>query len=85
MNLSRTHIIILAVISIFTGMIAPTISGADGAFPYAMTNMQYVAYGILFLLTGLFLSANLRMKKISYIFIASLIVLIFSLFMMTIA
>lgn len=44
MNITRNHIIILAVISIFTGMIAPTVSGIDLARPYAMTNMQYVAY-----------------------------------------
>lgn len=84
MNISRPHIIMLAAISVFTGMIAPAASNAGLIRPYAMTNMQYVAFVILLWLAGLFLCVNLNAKKTTNFLIGTLIVLIISLFVMTI-
>lgn len=76
MPVNQSHILMLAAVSIFTGMIAPSI-GANNVFqPYALTNMQYVAFLVLFLLSGLFLLSNFRFKKTSHIISGILIVLI---------
>lgn len=85
MNFSRSHILMLAAISIFTGMIAPAASSAEIVRPYAMTNMQYVAFVVLFSISILFLSVNLWTKKLTNFLVATLITLIFSLLFMTIA
>ncbi len=74
----------MAVVSIFTGMIAPTVGDATINMPYAMTNMQYVAYGILASLVLLFIFSILRWHKVSQLFVAFLIIVIVSLWLMTI-
>ncbi len=79
MNISRTHFLLMAVVSIFTGMIAPTVGDATINMPYAMTNMQYVAYGILASLVLLFIFSILRWHKVSQLFVAFLIIVIVSL------
>lgn len=84
MNFSRSHILMLAAISLFTGMIAPAAAGIDIVRPYAMTNMQYVAFVILFSLSGLFLSTNLGFRKLSNFLIGILVTLVISLFVLTI-
>lgn len=84
MNFSRSHILMLAAISLFTGMIAPAAAGAEIVRPYAMTNMQYVAFAILFSLSGLFLSTNLGFRKLSSVLIGTLLTLVISLFVLTI-
>ena len=84
MNISQKHFIMLATVSLFTGMIAPTVAGANISRPYALTNMQYVAYSILIGLTILFFLAHFRLRKLSYIMTAALIVLILSLGVMTV-
>lgn len=84
MNISRKHFIMLATVSLFTGMIAPAVAGVNVSRPYALTNMQYVAYSILVGLTILFFLAHFRLRKILYIVTAALIVLILSLGVMTV-
>ena len=84
MNISQKHFIMLATVSLFTGMIAPTVAGTNISRPYALTNMQYVAYSILIGLTILFFLAHFRLRKLSYIMTAVLIVLILSLGVMTV-
>lgn len=84
MNISRTHFLMMSVVSIFTGMIAPTIGNGTQSMPYAMTNMQYVAYGILASLVLLFILSILRWHRLSQLVVAFLIVVIVSLGMMTI-
>ena len=84
MNISRKHFIMLATVSLFTGMIAPAVAGVDVSRPYALTNMQYVAYSILVGITILFFLAHFRLRKLSYIVTAALIVLVLSLGVMTI-
>lgn len=64
MNISRKHFIMLATVSLFTGMIAPAVAGVNVSRPYALTNMQYVAYSILVGLTILFFLAHFRLRKI---------------------
>lgn len=84
MNISRKHFIMLATVSLFTGMIAPAVAGVNVSRPYALTNMQYVAYSILVGITILFFLAHFRLRKILYIVTAALIVLILSLGVMTV-
>ncbi len=84
MNISRKHFIMLATVSLFTGMIAPAVAGVNVSRPYALTNMQYVAYTILVGITILFFLAHFRLRKLSYIMTAALIVLILSLGVMTV-
>lgn len=84
MNISQKHFIMLATVSLFTGMIAPAVAGVNVSRPYALTNMQYVAYSILVGLTILFFLAHFRLRKILYIVTAALIVLILSLGVMTV-
>lgn len=84
MNISRRHFLMLATISLFTGIIAPSAANASISLPYALTNMQYIAYLILFGLIILFTLAFLKMKRLSYIFIAILIIMTLSLAVMTI-
>lgn len=84
-NLSRTNILMLAIVSIFTGMIAPAVWNESISLPYAMTNVQYVAYGILGISTILFFTAAFRFRAITSIFNVSLIVLLLSLAMFSIA
>lgn len=81
--MTHSHFFMLACISIFTGMIAPTAGHIDATFPYAMTNMQYVAFLVFLSLSGLFLASNLHKKIIANILAGILIVMIISLFGMT--
>lgn len=81
--MTHSHFFMLACISIFTGMIAPTAGHIDATFPYAMTNMQYVAFLVFLSLSGLFLASNLHKKIIANILAGILIVMIVSLFGMT--
>lgn len=84
MNISRAHILMLAIISIFTGIIAPSVASESLSSPYAMTNMQYVSYAILIISGFLFIFSAFRFKKISLFLSSSLILLIISLAIMTI-
>lgn len=84
MNISRTHILMLAIISIFTGIIAPSVASESIFVPYAMTNMQYISYVILFVSGFLFVFSAFRFKKISIFLASTLILLIVSLSIMTI-
>ncbi len=51
MNFSRSHIGMLWVISIFTGMIAPVLWVHEEVYPLALTSVKTVSYIILFILT----------------------------------
>lgn len=79
----RTYFLIIAIVSIFTGMIAPTVANSTISVPYALTNMQYVAYGILASLTLLFLFLFLGWRILSQILIAFVLVAVLGLGMMT--
>lgn len=85
MPISQSHILMLAAVSIFTGIIAPGVANEEIFRPYALTNMQYVAYGILALLALLFFCANFHMRRISMGLTFALIILILSLAMMSVA
>lgn len=50
MQFSRSHAGMLAVVSIFTGMIAPVVADASRTYPFPLTDMQWGAYMILALL-----------------------------------
>lgn len=83
MPVTQAHILMLASVSIFTGMIAPGAANHEISQPYALTNIQYIAFIVLFVLSGLFLASNLRMKKTSHALSALLILLIILLAVMT--
>lgn len=78
-----THILMLATVSLFTGMIAPCVAGAQKSMPYALTNMQYVAYAMLILIVLLFGVASMRMRRFTNILAGILILLVVALFVMT--
>ena len=60
MEISRTHIAFLAIISIFTGIIAPTIGSNEIQISYLMSNMAVIGFLILILLSVAFYSAGIR-------------------------
>lgn len=78
-----THILMLATVSLFTGMIAPCVSYLENNVPYALTNMQYLAYGILIAIVVLFGVASFRLRRLTNILASLIILLILSLFIMT--
>ena len=47
MTLSRMHLGMLGVVSIFTGMISPVVRSGLSAFPFPLTDMQIPAYLVL--------------------------------------
>ena len=85
MNISRVHILILAIISIATGIITPAVSNGIIFQPYSLTNLQYASHALAISISILFLVACLQWKKTSHIFAAIAIICIVSLFMLTIA
>ena len=60
MNLSRTHIAFLAIISIFTGLIGPGTHTEGRLLSYLMTDMRMPTYIILAVLIVAFYSAATR-------------------------
>lgn len=48
MTLSRMHLGMLGVVSIFTGIISPVVGDAGASFPFPLTDLQIPAYLILF-------------------------------------
>lgn len=60
MNLSRTHIAFLAIISIFTGLIGPGTHTGDRLLSYLMTDIRMPTYIILAILIIAFYSAATR-------------------------
>jgi len=79
MKISESHISMLAVISIFTGMIAPLCIIWEKPLPLAFTNTTIFSYILLFLLSAFFYVASTRnhrgirwiswLLSISFIFI----------------
>lgn len=82
--MSRKYFLMLATISLFTGMIAPAVGSGGTSLPYALTNMQYVAYTILCGITLLYILAVFRAQKLAYFVIAILVACVVSLGIMTI-
>lgn len=80
MQLSRSHAGMLAVVSIFTGIIAPVGTYLGQETPLPLTNMQWISYAMLGLLIVIFYLVSLwywkHMRLISFV----LIVLILSVF-----
>lgn len=85
MSLSRYHILMLAVLSLFTGIIAPSVSNGEYIQSYALTNIEYISYGVLILLTGLFFCASMHWRKSAEILSYILILLVFIMLLMTFA
>jgi hypothetical protein len=47
MTLSRVHLGILGVVSIFTGIISPVVSNNIASYPFPLTELQFSSYLIL--------------------------------------
>jgi hypothetical protein len=60
MSLSRTHIAFLAIISIFTGLIAPGTESGGLLLSYLMTDARWIVYLIFIGLVLAFLLASMR-------------------------
>lgn len=60
MTFSRSHAGMIGIISLFTGMIAPVVSNGTMAYPFPLTDMQILAYLILFLLAIGFYLVSIR-------------------------
>lgn len=73
----------LAVFSLFTGMIAPSVSTSEYMRPYALTNIEYISYGVLTLLSVLFFFASMHWKKSAEILAYTIIFLVFLMLLMT--
>jgi hypothetical protein len=58
MQFSRSHAGMLAVVSIFTGIIAPVGTYLGQETPLPLTNMQWVSYAMLGLLIVIFYLAS---------------------------
>lgn len=82
MTLSRTHMSMLAAVSIFTGIIAPAVGNASGTFPFPLTNMQIVAYILLILIGIVFLVSAMRnWKWLRLVWVIAIIIIIYLGFM----
>jgi hypothetical protein len=53
MTLSRTHLALLGIVSVFTGVISPVVKTNGGVFPFPLTDLQIYAYLALFILITL--------------------------------
>lgn len=84
MFFTQIHLFSLAALSIFTGLIAPCVGSWNISVPYALTNMQYVAFSLLFLISILLLTIHFHFKKVSQIIVGTIIVLILALWTLTI-
>lgn len=60
MDISRTHIAFLAIISLFTGIIAPTIGSDSVEISYLMSSVNIIGFLILILLSAGFYSAGIK-------------------------
>lgn len=60
MTFSRSHAGMIGIISLFTGMIAPVVANGNMAYPFPLTDMQTLAYIILFLLAIGFYLVSVR-------------------------
>jgi hypothetical protein len=50
MTLSRTHLALLGIVSVFTGVISPVVKTNGGVFPFPLTDLQIYAYVVLLML-----------------------------------
>jgi hypothetical protein len=50
----------IGIISLFTGMIAPVVANGNMAYPFALTDLQTLAYIVLFLLAIGFYLVSVR-------------------------
>ena len=60
MTLSRTHLALLGIVSVFTGVISPVVKTTGGVFPFPLTDLQIYAYVALFILITLCLCLTYR-------------------------
>lgn len=60
MTLSRTHLAMLAVVSLFTGIIAPVVHDTMSTYPFPLTSMQVLSYVILTTLGLIFLMVSMN-------------------------
>lgn len=68
MNFSRTHAGMVALVSIFTGMIAPVVADSTRSYPFPLTDMQWGAYIVLALLVLCFYFVSTHNWKIFGLF-----------------
>ncbi len=74
MTLSRMHLGMLGVVSIFTGMISPVVRNTVSGFPFPLTELQIPAYLILLALA--IISILLAVRSWSWVRFFGLLVLI---------
>lgn len=84
MNFSRTHAGMVALVSIFTGMIAPVVADSTRSYPFPLTDMQWGAYIVLALLVLCFYFVSTHNWKIFGLFGWLLLVLLGYLFSVSI-
>lgn len=77
MQFSRSHAWMLAVVSIFTGLVAPIGSYLWKGTPLPLTDKQWIAYVMLILLVVLFYSVSVglwkKVRLVSYFIIGSIV------------
>lgn len=76
MTLSRTHLTLLGIVSVFTGVISPVVKTAGGVFPFPLTDLQIYAYVVLLMLIVLCLCLAYRAWNLMRIVGLILLVLI---------
>ena len=76
MTFSRSHAGMIGIISLFTGMVAPVVANGNMAYPFPLTDMQTLAYIILFLLAiGFYLVSVRRFGAFRIVGLALLVIL----------
>lgn len=84
MQFSRSHAGMLAVVSIFTGMIAPVVASIDRVYPFPLTDMQLGAYIVLALLIISFYLVSTQRWRIFRIVSVMLLVMMTYLLVMSV-